>query len=198
MEFNTIINHKPCDGWYAGDYKLDNIVIYDETGREYTYNVYDLSTVKDGKYSQIKVFAFNFEVKRYLKKNISKRQPFLLKAGTDFMSKSIYNLYIPAELVNYKYVGHKDNTTDDGYTWHNDNYQFVVYVYNPKGLPAYKQKAITLTTAWCEKTDGLKRLEKLAKEINDCSYGLDITSSQLKEILKKFNITPKENTNGLE
>ena len=182
MEKDTKIIYRSFEGFFLNGYKLDNIIIYDETGKEFLYNITCVET---------KILLFKFETNRRLKKNFSKRESFIFKDGTDLSGRTTYNLYIPAELVNFKYVGHKDNTTESGNIYHYYDYQFDGYVYNDKGLPVYKQKALNLVTLWMEETDELKYLKSLAAEINACSYGLKITPDELKDILKKFSITPR-------
>ena len=141
MEKETKIIHRSLfEGFFVNGFKLHDIIIYDETGKEFLYNITCAET---------RILLFKFKTNRRLKKDFSKREPFICKDVTDLSGKhSVYNLYIPSELVNFRYVGHRDNTTETGNIYHYDDYQFDGYVYNDKGLPVYKPKTLNLVTLW--------------------------------------------------
>ena len=182
MEY-TDITYKRFEGFYFKTFKLNDVIIYDESGKEFIYNLNN---------AEVKLLTFKFETKRRLKKDFSKRESFIVKSGIDFSDKSTYNLYIPAEFVNFKFIEHWENVSETtGYLYKHDDYTFEGYIHEEKDYTSLTLKVFKLRLLKMEKTNRLIELEQLASEINACSYGLNITPYALEDILKKFDIIRK-------
>ena len=179
---DTQITYRTFEGFFINGYKLHDIIFFDEAGKEYIYNIVEANTHN---------LTFKFETKRKLKKELSKRIPFIIKNGHDIFDSAAYDLYIPSELVNFKYVGDRENVRETGYIYKYKDCTFEGYVYNPYGVAPNQLKTLKFSTLKMEKTNELLELEVLASEINACSYGLKITPYELKDILKKFDIVRK-------
>lgn len=173
----TSVIYKNWEGYFVNDaYHLNNIIIYDADNNEHKCHSSDYNKIPD--------FGFNFEIKRKQKKNFSKRIAFLFKNGTDiFGKKNKYDLYIPSELVDLKFNGNRINKTKK-----------FIYTYKDYSFTAkYEGKIgqIAFSEVQTEETENFKYLNDLAKQMNAATIGLNITYYEVEDLLKKFDITPK-------
>lgn len=185
------INYRNYNGLWMGDKKLEDVVIYDKDGSEFT--MYLTSEYASG-------IAFDLpveEIKRKVKKDFKKRVPFFFRNGTDWDDKAKYDLYIPAEMVDFGFAGERETDDSDDYHRYHKDFTFIGFRYN-KDEHDYEATKFVITLTCSKKTEKRIQIEELLDGLKKCSYGLNLSYYELENILEKYDITPKPISTVLE
>lgn len=136
--------------------------------------------------------AFDFSIVKKIKEDLQGKQAYYMKAKNDsFIRETTYNLYIHADLVNFKSLGEKIHMDTDTYTSYIEQYEVTVWA-STRDSQAVEERTIRFTAnqvSRSEEKDFQKEINAVEAMLKD--KGVKLPSYELQQLLKHFTITPK-------
>jgi hypothetical protein len=136
---------------------------------------------------------FDFEISRKIKIDLQTKQAFYTKAKQEYYTRDVeYDLYIHADLVNFKALGEKEHIDTDTHTSFIEHYSVDLFCLM-RGFSNFQMHTITFTARRVSRTETkefgneIERIGKMLKEKN-----VNIPSYELQYLVKFFNVTPKQ------
>jgi hypothetical protein len=146
-----------------------------------------------GSNNEYKTVNFDFPIERKIKEDLTKKQAYYKPVKSDSYERGLFaDIYIHADLVNFKALGERVHMDTDTYTSYIFDYEISLTATtrdSQEMLPRRVRFSADRVsrTEYKEFQKHIDRVETMLKEKN-----VQIPSYELQQLLKHFDVTPKK------